>query len=147
VEEANWMISLGQALMDLKSQNVRMVSARSDNPGSDVHAALTGRKGTKTANVILESGHLPLYCAMCHRELFDHIGGMIKAYPVGGYEDEELAFRMRKKGFKQAVCGGSWVHHDGAATFRDLYKNDMEGYSKLMEENRQRCLDDMKKLK
>ena len=40
------------------------------------------------------------------------------------YEDEEFAFRMRKNGFNQGVCGTSWIHHDGGATIEELCKTD-----------------------
>ena len=82
---------------------------------------------------------------MCPRELFDHIGGFIKEYPLAWYEDEELAFRMKHFGYKQGICGRSWVQHDGGATINALWKED-PSTKEIMEKNRSRCLEDMKLL-
>jgi GT2 family glycosyltransferase len=43
--------------------------------------------------------------------------------PYAGTEVEEFAWRMRKNGFTQGVCGSSWVHHDGGATLEKFKNN------------------------
>lgn len=79
---------------------------------------------------------------MCHRQLFDNIKGFVKSYPYGSYEDEELYYRMKKFGYKQAVSGNSWVFHHGGSTFNDLKNEQL----KVVEQNRQKCIEDIRKL-
>lgn len=145
VEDSNWLIAMGKSLLDLKKDQVRMVSARTNNPGAGAYKLLQGKRGEYIDDAILEEGSLPLYCVMAHRDLFHHIGGFIKEYPFGWYEDEELAYRMKHRGYKQAVCGRSWVHHEGGATVNQLWA-DQPSAKKIMESNRERCVLDMKSL-
>ena len=146
IRDGNWMIEMGETLLKMKNNGVRMVSARSNNPGEYVNPYLKCDQSERGDNMILSEGHLPLYCAMCHRDLFSKIGGFIKPYPVGGYEDEELAFRMRHYGFKQGICGKSWVFHHGSATINQLCHNNQQIVDE-MEKNRDRCLEDLRKLR
>ena len=142
-----WMIEMGRSLLSGKSSGVKMVSARSNNPGEGLHPALRGERDDeirKGSDVILEDGFIPLYCAMCHRDLFNHIGGFIKSYPYAMYEDEELAFRMKKHRYKQAISVKSWISHEGGVTINPLCTNSK--VRKAMEENRNRCISDMRSL-
>ena len=88
-------------------------------------------------------GTLPLFCAMCHRDLFRYIGGFIKPYPYAWYEDEELAFRMKKKGLLQGISVKSWIKHHGGSTIKYVWENDKEA-KKIMDSNYNLCLSDMK---
>ena len=146
IEDSNWLIEMGRSLINLREENVRMVSARTDNPGLTSLDLLKGDRTHKIQDVILKEGeYLPLYCFMCHRELFPRIKGFIKEYPYGWYEDEELAYRMNRFGFKQAISGQSWVHHEGAATIKSVWKR-TPIVKEIMQANRDRCLADLKLL-
>lgn len=145
VEQPGWMIEMGRTLLRMKDQDVRMVSARADNPGTDVSSMLKGSKDTPVSDAILKEGHIPMYCAMCHRDLFKHTRGFIKSYPFGWYEDEEFAFRMRHYGMEQAICGKSWVRHEGGKSVQALWEENKEA-QQIMEENRDLCLADMRSL-
>ncbi len=145
IQDVNWLIAMGQSLLDLKEQGVRMVSSRTNNPGNLGDKRLKGKKGDFINDVILEDTYLPLYCSMCHRDLFNHIGGFIKPYPYGWYEDEELAYRMRHYGFKQAISGKSWVHHEGSVTVKTVLKNDLKA-KEIMNSNRDKCIADISSL-
>jgi GT2 family glycosyltransferase len=142
IQQANWLLEMGQALLSLKDKNVRMVAARTDNPGSGAPPALKGDRNETADNTILESGCLPLYCVMSHRQLYSRIGGFLKSYPLG-YEDEELAFRMRRHGYLQAVAGRAWVHHEGGVTLDYVYQTNPSKFAKAQEESRLMCLADM----
>lgn len=142
VEDVNWLKSLGEASLKLKAQGVRMVSARTNNamsgdPGQE------GEKGKVVSDIILEEGHLSMYAFMVHRELFSRVGGFIKSYPYGYYEDEEFAYRLRQHGFKQGIAGASWIHHEGEATIRSLWRKD-PGLMDKMLANKERCIEDMR---
>lgn len=149
VEDQNWLIEMGKSLLKWKEARVpvKMVAPRTNNPGDDsADKRLKAPLREKGDDMILASdAHLPLYCVMCHRELFYHIGGFIKPYPYGWFESEELAYRMNRAGFQQGICGRSWVRHHGAATVKALLE-DFPEVKATMEENRTRCLRDMKSI-
>lgn len=148
VEDQNWLIALGQSLLRWKEEGkpVKMVSARSNNPGEGVSSVLKAELREKGPDRIIgEKEYLPLFCAMCHRELFFAVNGFIKPYPYAFYEDVEFAARMNAYGYRQGVCGTSWVHHDGSATIDTLCKQD-KSVAVAMEENRTRCIRDLKLL-
>jgi GT2 family glycosyltransferase len=132
--------------VDWKNQKipVKMVSARSNNPGEcDKAKAKIEDKDSK--NIILENETLPLFCSMCHRDLFRHIGGFIKSYPYAWYEDEELSYRIRKFGFKQGISTNAWIKHEGGSTIKYIW-NKIKESKEIMENNRELCLNDIKKL-
>lgn len=145
ITNGNWLRGLGESLLEMKKDGVKMVSSRTNN---SVGGSLKqkGDKNENVDNVILETDeHLSLYCFMCHRDLFYHIGGFIKPYPIGYYEDEELAFRMKKHNFKQGVSGKSWVYHEGEATIKSLLRKNSTEVRGIIDQNYERCLADMQK--
>ena len=142
VVDQGWMIEMGRSLLKWqeKKEPVKMVSARTDNPGEGIDRRLKARQKTNSNDVILEEGYLPLFCSMAPRKLFEKIGFLKEYFPCW-YEDEEFAFRMKSAGYKQGICGRSWVKHDGGVTInKDKFAH------KAMEENRTRCIEDMKLL-
>lgn len=144
VEDPNFMLHMGQSLLNWKRQGVpvKMVSARSNNPG-DCELAKASASEKEGNDIILEKGTLPLFCAMCHRDLFKYIGGFIKSYPYAWYEDEELSFRMRKKGLLQGISSKAWIKHHGGSTIKYVWENDKES-KKVMDSNYNLCVSDMK---
>lgn len=142
--DPSWMLSLGQTLLSLEGQGVGMVSARSDNPLCE-DERFVAKMNTTSEHVILEKGEsMPLYCAMCRRDLFGKIGGFIKEYPYAMYEDQELSYRMGSRGIKQAISGTSWVKHHGNATVGEVSRFNPLALDE-MEKNYERCVEDMKK--
>lgn len=144
VKDPNFMISMGQSLLKWKQEGipVKMVSARSDNPG-DFELAKAKIFEKEKEDIVLEKETLPLFCAMCNRDLFKYIGGFIKSYPYAWYEDEELAFRMRKHGLLQGISTKAWIQHHGAATINYIWTHQPES-KKIMESNRDLCIGDIK---
>ena len=146
IENSNWLRAMGESLLNMKHQNVRMVSSMTNNPvGGD-----EAQKGKKTDqskdDIILQNdSFLSLYCVLCHRELFSRCG-FFKHYPLGGYEDQEFAVRMKSKGFRQAVCRNSYVYHEGECTFRTILRNNPNAM-KVVESNRSLCIEDIKLLR
>lgn len=143
VQDHFWLQRLGESAMSLKAQNVRLVHARTDNPKMD-HYLLrrTLHEAPHEDRIVTEDDPLPLICAMTHRELFTHIGGFLKDYPLGGYEDVELFYRMKRYRMKQAICGGSWVHHDGGATINEVMGRNKKAKA-IMEANYDLCMADI----
>lgn len=145
VEDPNFMIHMGQSLLNWKREGlpVKMVSARTDNPGDlELAKAKNSEKGEK--DIVLKDETLPLFCAMCNRDMFNYIGGFIKPYPYAWYEDEELAHRMRKHGLMQGISTKAWVKHNGGSTIKYVWETDPES-KKIMEDNRTLCLADIRR--
>ena len=146
VEDSNFMIHMGQSLLNwrLEGVPVKMVSARSDNPGEcSLASAKFGEKGEK--DIVLQNETLPRFCAMCHRDLFSYIGGFIKPYPYAWYEDEELTHRMKKRGLLQGISSKAWIKHHGGCTVKYLWEKNKK-IKDVMEENRKLCLADIKRM-
>ncbi len=148
IEDSNWLRAMGECLLSLKDQGVRMVAPVTNNP-VDGHPAQQGDRFKRDPEpVVLDSDEfLTMYCFMCHRELFSRCGGFLKEYPYGYFEDQEFAARMNKHGFKQAVCRSSWVHHEGMATIVPLWRSTPQAREVMEVKNRERCIDDMKSLR
>ncbi len=145
VKDTNFMLEMGQSLLNWKKDNipVKIVSARSNNPG-ECKKAQSKIDEKENKNIILENEAMPTFCFMCHRDLFGRIGGFLKEYPYGWYEDEELAIRMHKYGYKQGVSTKAWIYHEGAATIKYLWKKN-PNCREIMENNRNLCINDLKK--
>lgn len=121
IKSPRWLLAMGESLLNMKQQGVKLVSARSNNSGCDVQN-LEGDYADKVKDFIVDEP-LPLYCALFHRELFNRIGGHIKSYPYAGYEGDELFYRMKKHGYGQGVSGEAWVYHEGESTIKNLWQD------------------------
>lgn len=132
IEDTQWMLEMGRSLLSL-DKRVKMVGAQLEKQKSSA----------RLSDIILEGeNYLPLACAMCHRNLFAHIGGFIRNYI--GYEDQELAYRMKYYGYRQAISSNACVRHEGGATYKDLFKQNNE-IGELIEQSRNKLIIDLKK--
>lgn len=146
VEDSGWLRNMGETLLNLRSEGVRVVAPTTNNSvGGD--PAQTKTDDLQGDVIIGDDSFLTLPCFLCHRQLFQNIGGFLKEYPVGGYEDEEFAYRLRHYGYKQAVCGSSYVHHEGRLTMNEVMRRDPNMAATLNEDNHKRCIEDMKSLR
>lgn len=136
VEDAHWLNNLGTCLLALKNQNIKMVSALSDNPGSDFDF-LRSDKGKIQDDYILTDKYLPMYCVLANRQLFNKVG-LFAEYPYAGIEAEDFALRMRKMNYKQAACGSSWVSHIGSLTLNQFKENRQA--QEILKKNREQFL-------
>ena len=123
VDNPVWLSNLGEALTRMKPEGVKMVSSVTNNATVE-STFLNAVKNEKKEDYILQEGeYLPMYCVLAHRELFARVGEFAE-YPYAGLEVEDYSERMRKMGYLQAVCGSSWVHHDGAGTLKNFDNNE-----------------------
>jgi GT2 family glycosyltransferase len=141
IESGNWLQDL--LISHLKNPKAGMVSPRTNNPGIDDSRLQASKTDPPSEDIVLDKGYLPLYCALCRRDLFPQIGGFIKAYPYRYYEDEELSYRIKAHGLVEIVSGRSWVYHYGAATVGPLLKTNKIS-QQMIEENRMKCVADLK---
>ena len=142
IESPHFMYEMGKTLIKLKDKNVKLVSARTDNPKTG-DPRLKGSMTNPVPDIILEDNFASLFCFMCQRELFNKIGPL-KEYPYTGYEDEEFYHRMKFYGYKQAICGTAWIKHEGGGTMKKLLLN--ENVKKEVDKNRDRCINDLRQL-
>jgi len=122
IEQTDWLINMLQSMHDWKDEGVKLVHAKVNDGGTGAYSEEVLGTTERRNDMIVEEP-LPLICALVHRQLFDHIGGFVKPYQFGWYEDEETYWRMRIKNFKQMVCGEAFVYHHGGATIRELQRN------------------------
>lgn len=118
----SWLSKLGSCMQNLKTKNVKMVSPLTNNSIFNRNLCQVKHEQDFKDDVILEKGFLPMYTFLCHRDLFRKIG-LLYEYPLMGCEAEEFALRMKKNGFYQAVCGSSFVHHEGKRTYSNIIKD------------------------
>lgn len=63
------------------------------------------------------------FCAVVlHRATFERLGFFDENYLVGGYEDQDYAFRMREAGIGFGVSGAAFIHHFGSQTLGEFKK-------------------------
>ena len=132
-EDNNWLSNMGKSMYELHDKNVKMISPMTNNPMVDEQCFI-GKRGEPREDHILTDGFLPMYCSLANRELFNRIG-FFKEYPYAGTEVEEFASRMKMMGYKQAICGSSWINHVGGATLERLSNNqDVQGILRKVRE-------------
>ena len=120
VQDLNWLFNLGLTLTEMKTKGIKMISPMTDNP-LVAEQFLKGKHGERNEDKVLTEGFLPMYCSLAHRQLFAKVGLFLEC-PYAGTEAEEFAWRMKKNGFFQGVCGKSWVQHEGRGTLAKLDK-------------------------
>jgi glycosyltransferase involved in cell wall biosynthesis len=120
-DNLNWLEHLGNCLLSLKSQNVKMVAPLTNNPLA-FESILQAENHVLKKDTVLKDAFLPMYCFLCHRELFSAVGPL-KEFPLAGVECEDYFFRMMSKKYFQAVAGNSWIFHQGRATIQQYDKS------------------------
>jgi GT2 family glycosyltransferase len=145
IQEVNWLAELWKTYIKLsKSNNVRLVSACADNMTNGHPLQQQPRFNRDQEDHICDQA-LSLVACFFPRKLIEKVG-YLKEYPYGYYEDEEFFYRMKKKKYNQAISGKSWIHHEGGLTVKYLWDKQPETKNIMLEENRNRCLKDIKPL-
>lgn len=143
IVEKKWLSELYKTMCSWRKHKVEFVCTMSNNPPNDCKLLKRQRKD-KRDDVIAEEP-LPIFCSLAPRSLFKRLGGF-KEYNYGFYEDEEWFYRMKRFGLFQAVSGASWVEHQGALTVQSLWQSNPETKKIMLEDNRELCLQDVRKL-
>ncbi len=141
IEQTDWLLNMLQSMQKLKTENVKLISAKLNHGGTGAYDDKVLGSIEKRKDQITDTP-LPLVCTLTHRDLWNNIGGFVKNYPYAWYEDEELFWRMKLKGFKQAVCGSTYIHHYGGTTVKELIKN--HKIKEIMESNQQTYIKDIR---
>jgi GT2 family glycosyltransferase len=56
-----------------------------------------------------------------HRTL-DKIGNFDEKYLIGGYEDTDYCYRLKKAGYRYGISGAGFIHHYGSRTLGEFKK-------------------------
>jgi len=78
---------------------------------------------------------LAMFCVAMRRTLFDEVGLLDERFEVGMFEDDDLALRVRRAGYKIICSEDIFVHHFHSATFMQFGEQE---YLRLFEVNRKK---------
>ncbi|MEW6056121.1 MAG: hypothetical protein AB1540_05855, partial [Bdellovibrionota bacterium] len=53
---------------------------------------------------------------------FDKVGFFDEKFLIGGYEDTDYCYRLRKEGLAYGVSGAAFIHHFGSQTLGEFKK-------------------------
>jgi len=85
---------------------------------------------------VSETSRLVGFCLAVRRSAFEAVGGFDEGYKSGGYEDDDLCRRLAATGAKLVIAHGSYVHHEGHASFDankvDWREAEMEGRERFL---------------
>jgi len=114
----DWLFNIGSSLERMKVEGVKMVSPLTNNPVDKVDRLVSKTINSNLEDFVLnEEEFLPMYCAICHRDLFKYVSIPERPSHIGT-EAKEFADAMRSRGFLQGACCKSWVHHEGRSTLK-----------------------------
>lgn len=71
------------------------------------------------------------YSHLIRTELVKRLGGADEKYSPGGFDDDDLSFRVRRSGYRLILAGDTFIFHFGSVTMRDEYAK-----SNLLNRNR-----------
>ena len=74
------------------------------------------------------------FCLLMKRAVYEKIGGLDERFGIGFFDDDDLAERARRAGFKLVVAHDLFIHHFGSRTFQG---NGIDA-EKLLDENARR---------
>lgn len=57
------------------------------------------------------------FCMLIKREVYEKIGGLDEIFTPGNYEDDDYSLRIRQAGYELLLCGDTFIHHHGRASF------------------------------
>lgn len=76
---------------------------------------------------------LALFCTLIPRRVVDEVGLLDERFERGMFEDDDLALRVKRAGYKVVCAEDVFVHHFHSATFQQFGR---EAYLALLEKNR-----------
>ena len=78
---------------------------------------------------------LALFCAAAPRRALDAVGLLDERYRIGMFEDDDLAHRLRRAGYRLLCAEDVFIHHEQSASFRQYSEAQ---YTKWFLANRRR---------
>lgn len=74
------------------------------------------------------------FCLAVRKSAWTEVGPFDAAFGIGLFEDNDLSYRLRRKGYRLVVSGRSFIHHAGSKTLRRVVSDP----SALLSANRSR---------
>lgn len=95
-----------------------------DLPYQNREEMLAMAKEYNVSNPLLweERIRLITYTFLIPTELFKDLGGFAEIYNPGGFDDDDLSFRIRRAGYKLVFAKDTFVHHYGSITINTDYE-------------------------
>lgn len=109
-------------LVNLEYQNILEMNIESEKYNS------------KNPTLYHEKIRLIPYVFLTRTNLIKEIGGFGEEYGYGGFDDDDISFRIRRHGYKLIFAKGTFVHHFGSKTVSKVISNHM------LQENRLKFL-------
>jgi GT2 family glycosyltransferase len=78
---------------------------------------------------------LALFCTIVRRRLFEEVGLLDERFEVGMFDDDDMAMRVKRAGYRIVCAEDVFIQHFHNATFK-LFGED--AYRRVFETNRQR---------
>ena len=69
---------------------------------------------------IFETESLAFFCAAIRNDVIAKVGYLDESYGTGFFEDDDYCMRVRKAGYRLAICDDVFVHHHLSASFEKL---------------------------
>lgn len=102
------------------SSNIQQVNLKYDNLDQMQIEAEKFNRGNP--NLWEDRLRLITYTCLFRTEILQKIGGFDEDFNPGGYDDDAMAFRIRRMGYRLMLAADTFVHHYGSATFKTEYK-------------------------
>ena len=138
----NWLSNLKASLYSAADIGIVGPVTNYASGRQKVRTAYTDMPGfhseAQTANIPdpkkwMETIRIVGLCFLFRRTVLDAVGFLDERYSPGHYEDDDYCYRARLKGFKLLIAGDCLVHHEGSASFKEVYSTELQ---ELVERNR-----------
>jgi GT2 family glycosyltransferase len=100
--------------------------------GLDELQAYADFRATEFEGQVFDIPVLALFCAAGRREVLDQIGPLDEQFGQGLFEDDDLAMRVRRAGYRVVCAEAVYVHHWQRAGFKQLNQT---AYKALFDRN------------
>lgn len=104
-----------------KDEEVGLVTPTySEMPGQQSIAKYTDKK----FEYVDEPLSLKGVCFLISKKAIDEIGGWDEDFGLGGGDDNDMTYRIKKGGYKLVIAREAYIYHYGSASFREEFSHD-----------------------
>lgn len=70
------------------------------------------------------------FCYLIKKEVIDKVGLLDERFTPGNFEDDDYSYRILCNGYKLLLCGDTFIHHFGSASFGSFSQDYLNIYNK-----------------